>query len=319
MLADILRTDGHRLRRLAPCSDEIKALRALVRGRDDLVAAARRPRQPAAQPARELLARRRRHLRRHRQPDRARLHPALSHAGQRRPARRKAHEGLHGPAPLFRQTAHIPASCWRACAPPPSAWPAIARPRPRARSSAPWPPSSPPCVAEIAKLTSRIEHAVAELPDGQIVMSFPRAGRICAAQILAELGDVRDRFPDRAPARRRGRRLPRHPRTPAKAAASSSAGPATTACAPPSPASPTTPATASPGPPTSTSAPAPAAATTPTPSASSPAPGSASSGAPGPTAQPMIRPDTKPPNASQPELDTGCLMGDGPEVSLVSS
>ena len=26
-------------------------------------------------------------------------------------------------------------------------------------------------------------------------MSFPRAGQICAAQILAELGDVRERFP----------------------------------------------------------------------------------------------------------------------------
>ena len=38
MLADILRTDGHRFRRLTPCSDDIKALRALVRGRDDLVA-----------------------------------------------------------------------------------------------------------------------------------------------------------------------------------------------------------------------------------------------------------------------------------------
>jgi hypothetical protein len=38
MLADILRTDGHRFRPLAPCSDEIKALRALVRGRDELVA-----------------------------------------------------------------------------------------------------------------------------------------------------------------------------------------------------------------------------------------------------------------------------------------
>ena len=38
MLADILRTDGHRFRPLQPCSDEIKALRALVRGRDDLVA-----------------------------------------------------------------------------------------------------------------------------------------------------------------------------------------------------------------------------------------------------------------------------------------
>ena len=37
-LADILRTDGHRFRPLAPCSDEIKALRALVRGRDELVA-----------------------------------------------------------------------------------------------------------------------------------------------------------------------------------------------------------------------------------------------------------------------------------------
>ncbi len=50
-----------------------------------------------------------------------------------------------------------------------------------------------PLVAEIAKLSAGIEHAVADLPDGQIVMSFPRAGRICAAQILAELGS-RDRF-----------------------------------------------------------------------------------------------------------------------------
>ena len=38
MLADILRTDGHRFRPLMAVSDEIKALRALVRGRDDLVA-----------------------------------------------------------------------------------------------------------------------------------------------------------------------------------------------------------------------------------------------------------------------------------------
>ena len=50
-------------------------------------------------------------------------------------------------------------------------------------------------VTEIAKLSSRIECAVAQLPDGRIVMSFPRAGRINAAQILAELGDVRERFP----------------------------------------------------------------------------------------------------------------------------
>ena len=50
-------------------------------------------------------------------------------------------------------------------------------------------------VGEIARLTGCIEQAVADLPDGQIVMSFPRAGRICAAGILAELGDIRERFP----------------------------------------------------------------------------------------------------------------------------
>jgi transposase len=49
-------------------------------------------------------------------------------------------------------------------------------------------------VAELAKLSSRIEHDVAALADGQLVMSLPRAGRINAAQILAELGDVRERF-----------------------------------------------------------------------------------------------------------------------------
>lgn len=50
-------------------------------------------------------------------------------------------------------------------------------------------------VTEIARLSARIEHDIAQLPDGQIVMSFPHTGRICAARILAELGNVRDRFP----------------------------------------------------------------------------------------------------------------------------
>jgi transposase len=38
LLADLLRTDGHRFPPLAPQNDEIGALRALVRGRDDLIA-----------------------------------------------------------------------------------------------------------------------------------------------------------------------------------------------------------------------------------------------------------------------------------------
>jgi transposase len=52
-----------------------------------------------------------------------------------------------------------------------------------------------PLVAQISTLTRRIERFVESLPDGQIILSFPRAGRVCAAQILAELGDVRERFP----------------------------------------------------------------------------------------------------------------------------
>src|SRR5438034_2124909 len=38
LLADLLRTDGHRFQPLASQGDDIRALRALVRGRDDLVA-----------------------------------------------------------------------------------------------------------------------------------------------------------------------------------------------------------------------------------------------------------------------------------------
>src|SRR6185436_4492417 len=38
LLADVLRTDGHRFTPLRPLSDETRALRALVRTRDDLVA-----------------------------------------------------------------------------------------------------------------------------------------------------------------------------------------------------------------------------------------------------------------------------------------
>jgi len=55
-------------------------------------------------------------------------------------------------------------------------------------------------VAELAKLSARIEHTVADLGDGQIIMSFPRSGCIFAAQIPAELGSVRERFPTEAAA-----------------------------------------------------------------------------------------------------------------------
>jgi transposase len=50
-------------------------------------------------------------------------------------------------------------------------------------------------VAYIATATARIRHDVAQLPEGRVVMSFPRAGQVCAAQITAELGCMRQRFP----------------------------------------------------------------------------------------------------------------------------
>ena len=192
MLADILRTDGHRFRPLQPCSDDIKALRALVRGRDDLVA----ERVAMANRLRSLLdsfwpgaaavfadvdspialA----FLQRYPAPEAAtclgekRLKAFLasrSYSGRRTPAElparlRAAPTGLASEA-----EADAKGELVRALAA------VLER-----------------LVSEIAQLTGRIEHAVAELPDGRIVMSFPRAGRICAAQILAEIGDVRARF-----------------------------------------------------------------------------------------------------------------------------
>ncbi|WP_461511678.1 hypothetical protein [Rhizobium mongolense] len=44
-------------------------------------------------------------------------------------------------------------------------------------------------VAQIAKLSSRNEHAVARLPEGRFVRSFPRGGKIGAGQITGGLGD----------------------------------------------------------------------------------------------------------------------------------
>lgn len=192
MLADILRTDGHRFRPLTPCCDEIRALRALVRGRDDLVAEriclANRLRSLlesfwpgaaaifAAIDSSIALA----FLQRYPTPDSAarlgekRLKAFLasqSYCGRRSPAEllerlRAAPTGLAGET-----EAEAKGEMVRALA-------AVLE----------------QLVAEIAKLSARIEHTVAELPDGKIVMSFPRAGRICAAQILAELGNVRERF-----------------------------------------------------------------------------------------------------------------------------
>jgi transposase len=49
-------------------------------------------------------------------------------------------------------------------------------------------------VGQVAALTAAVEHAVEAHPDAEVVTPLFRSGRVCAAQLLAELGDDRGRF-----------------------------------------------------------------------------------------------------------------------------
>jgi transposase len=193
MLADILRTDGHRFRPLQPCSDEIKALRALVRGRDDLVA------------ERVCLANRLRSLSEGFWPGAAAVfadidspialafvqrYPTPESAARLGEKRMKAFLASH--AYCGRRT---PAELLARLRAAPTGLADEAESEAKGEIVRALAAVLERLVGEIVKLTARIEQAVADLPDGQIVMSFPRAGRICAAAILAELGNVRERFP----------------------------------------------------------------------------------------------------------------------------
>jgi transposase len=192
MLADILRTDGHRFRPLRPCSDEIKALRALVRTRDDLVA----QRVAFANQLRSLLESfwpgaaaifadidspiALAFVQRYPTPDSA------ARLGEKRLAAFLAQHSYCG--------RRSPAELLARLKTPPTGYAGEAETEIKGELVRALAAVLVPLVAEIAKLTARVEHAVAALPEGKIVMSFPRAGRVNAAQILAELGDVRARF-----------------------------------------------------------------------------------------------------------------------------
>jgi transposase len=194
LLADLLRTDRHRFAPLRPEGDEIRALRALVRGRDDLVAT----RVALANQLRALLGGywpgaaavfadldspiALAFVRRYPTPDSARR------LGEKRLAAFLAQHsycGRRGAAELLARLRAAPVGLVGEAEEEASGELASALAAALGR-----------IVAEIARLTARIQHAVAALPDGRIVMSFPRAGRVCAAQIIAELGSVRERFPN---------------------------------------------------------------------------------------------------------------------------
>ena len=193
LLADLLRTDGHRWRALARQSDAIRALRALVRSRDDLVdarvAAANQLTSTlqafwpgaavifadVASPI--ALA----FLRRYPSPRSARR---LTEAQLQRFCKAQHYSGRRSAADLLSRlraaaTGGVGARTEQAMANVVRSQVAVLV----------------PIVTQIAVLTRSIEQFMQTLPDGLLMMSFPRAGEVCAAQILAELGDVRERFP----------------------------------------------------------------------------------------------------------------------------
>ncbi len=192
LLADLLRTDGHRFKALRPQGDEIKALQALVRGRDDLVA------------TRVQLANQLRTLLESFWPGAAAVfadidspialafverYPTPESAKALGPKRmaafcaQHAYCGRRSADDLLVRLHDTPtAVCGELQM---DAKGELARCLARTLRS---------LVEQIRLLSSRIEHDIASLEDGRLLMSFPRAGRICAAQILSELGSVRERF-----------------------------------------------------------------------------------------------------------------------------
>ena len=192
LLADLLRTDGHRFKPLAPQSDDIRALRALVRGRDDLVT------------TRVQLANQLRSLLQSFWPGAAEVfadvdspiglafiqrYPtpeAATRLGPKRMAAfcaQHAYSGRRSAEELLQRLHQAPAVAIGELEMEAKGELALSLARTLER-----------LVDQLRLLSSRIEHHVGSIDDGRILMSVPRAGRICAAQILAELGSVRERF-----------------------------------------------------------------------------------------------------------------------------
>lgn len=192
LLADLLRTDGHRFRPLQPLADETRALRALVRGRDDLVA----QRVALANQLRALLERfwagaavifadvdspiALAFLTRYPTPQSA------ERLGERRLAqflRRHAYCGRRSAAELLARLRSAPRGC-------------VGEAESEANGELVHALVAvlTPLVAQIQQLSAAITAALAQHADGPLMQSFPRSGQVNAAQILAELGDDRARF-----------------------------------------------------------------------------------------------------------------------------
>jgi len=192
ILADVLRTDGHRLRPLLPDSAATTALRAIVRARKDLVhtrvglvqrleahlalvfpgALGLFSRLDSAI-AEAFLTR----------------FPSATEAAWLSPRRfdtwlaRQGYGGRRGGAGLHALMTAAPAG---ASGPEATALAAVTLGYVRAITA---------LRAQITVLEGHIAEQLAGHPDGAIFTSLPRSGSVRAAALLAEIGDCRERFP----------------------------------------------------------------------------------------------------------------------------
>lgn len=192
ILADLLRTDGHRFRVLLAPADATRALRAAVRTRDDLVA------------TRVALANQLRSLLESFWAGAAAIFAGLdspialaflesfptpesaAHLGEKRLERflkRHAYCGRRPAAVLLERLRGAP--CGHA---------ALLESETKGQLVRSLVAVLRPLVEQIREIEGLLAAHLAQHPDGPLVQSFPRTGSVNAAQILAELGDDRARF-----------------------------------------------------------------------------------------------------------------------------
>ncbi len=193
ILADLLRTDGHRFRPRRPPSDDTRALRALVRGRDDLVA----HRLALANQLRALLERfwpgaaaifadvaspiALAFLTRYPTPHSA------ARLGEKRLAQFLGQHAYCGRRPVAELLARLRTA--------PASHVGEAEAEASSEVVRALVAVLTPLGTHLQLLSAAITAALPQHPDGPLVQSLPRSGAVNAAQILAELGDDRARFP----------------------------------------------------------------------------------------------------------------------------
>lgn len=196
LLADLPRTDGHRLRTLTPECDQLRALRALVRTRNDLMA------------ERIGLANQLRALLESFWPGAAQIFPKIdslitlafleryptpasaAHLGEMRLSGFLAAHGYSGHTSAATLLKRLRAAA--------SAQVGAAEAQAKGELVKALTSVLSTLVTQLTDLRKRIEEQVATIPDGQLIMSFPHTGRLNAAQILSGLGSVRERFQSEA-------------------------------------------------------------------------------------------------------------------------